>query len=115
MEVYNESTNVFFFLSSRRRHTRSLCEWSSDVCSSDLMFQGEEHHDEDEEGEHHDEDEDHGDEDHGDEDHDDHDHGDEDHGDEDHEDHDHGHHESVRVSTVLLFYCIEKPRCNYSS
>src|SRR5215204_5749522 len=25
-----------FFLSSRRRHTRSLCDWSSDVCSSDL-------------------------------------------------------------------------------
>src|SRR5438034_223967 len=27
--------NCFFF-SSRRRHTRSLCDWSSDVCSSDL-------------------------------------------------------------------------------
>src|SRR5260221_133019 len=26
---------VFFFFSSRRRHTRSLCDWSSDVCSSD--------------------------------------------------------------------------------
>src|SRR5436190_18386170 len=26
----------FFFISSRRRHTRSLCDWSSDVCSSDL-------------------------------------------------------------------------------
>src|SRR5579871_4500402 len=25
-----------FFLSSRRRHTRSLRDWSSDVCSSDL-------------------------------------------------------------------------------
>src|SRR6202012_1046597 len=24
------------FCSSRRRHTRSLCDWSSDVCSSDL-------------------------------------------------------------------------------
>src|SRR5215211_7273666 len=24
----------FFFFSSRRRHTRSLCDWSSDVCSS---------------------------------------------------------------------------------
>src|SRR5438034_7327589 len=23
----------FFFFSSRRRHTRSLCDWSSDVCS----------------------------------------------------------------------------------
>ena len=27
-----------FFFSSRRRHTRSLCDWSSDVCSSDLIF-----------------------------------------------------------------------------
>src|SRR5436190_11526764 len=26
----------FFFFSSRRRHTRSLCDWSSDVYSSDL-------------------------------------------------------------------------------
>src|SRR5204863_3049667 len=26
----------FFFFSSRRRHTRSLRDWSSDVCSSDL-------------------------------------------------------------------------------
>src|SRR5438034_1692974 len=26
----------FFFFSSRRRYTRSLCDWSSDVCSSDL-------------------------------------------------------------------------------
>src|SRR5437588_386695 len=25
-----------FFFSSRRRHTRSLCDWSSNVCSSDL-------------------------------------------------------------------------------
>src|SRR5260221_4488098 len=24
------------FFTSRRRHTRSLCDWSSDVCSSDL-------------------------------------------------------------------------------
>src|SRR6266571_6512438 len=27
----------FFFFSSRRRHTRLTCDWSSDVCSSDLM------------------------------------------------------------------------------
>src|SRR5215469_15579881 len=27
---------VIFFFSSRRRHTRSLRDWSSDVCSSDL-------------------------------------------------------------------------------
>src|SRR5574337_1700527 len=26
----------FFFFSSRRRHTRLSCDWSSDVCSSDL-------------------------------------------------------------------------------
>src|SRR2546430_7257285 len=29
---------VFFFFSSRRRHTRFDCDWSSDVCSSDLNF-----------------------------------------------------------------------------
>src|SRR5699024_11322443 len=28
---------VFFFFSSRRRHTRSKRDWSSDVCSSDLF------------------------------------------------------------------------------
>src|SRR5690349_22329996 len=28
--------SFFFFFSSRRRHTRSLRDWSSDVCSSDL-------------------------------------------------------------------------------
>src|SRR5438874_9550027 len=28
----------FFFFSSRRRHTRSLRDWSSDVCSSDLKW-----------------------------------------------------------------------------
>src|SRR5256886_12938829 len=27
---------TFFFFSSRRRHTRFDCDWSSDVCSSDL-------------------------------------------------------------------------------
>src|SRR5882762_9391321 len=27
----------FFFFSSRRRHTRFKCDWSSDVCSSDLI------------------------------------------------------------------------------
>src|SRR5260221_12428485 len=30
------NTMFIFFFSSRRRHTRSLCDWSSDVCSSDL-------------------------------------------------------------------------------
>src|SRR2546427_12041934 len=29
---------VFFFFSSRRRHTRFDCDWSSDVCSSDLSL-----------------------------------------------------------------------------
>src|SRR4030066_47211 len=28
----------FFFFSSRRRHTRFKCDWSSDVCSSDLFI-----------------------------------------------------------------------------
>src|SRR5690606_40928097 len=29
---------VFFFFSSRRRHTRFSRDWSSDVCSSDLKL-----------------------------------------------------------------------------
>src|SRR2546430_3840298 len=29
----------FFFFSSRRRHTRFDCDWSSDVCSSDLAIE----------------------------------------------------------------------------
>src|SRR5205814_6606968 len=28
---------LIFFFSSRRRHTRCLSDWSSDVCSSDLV------------------------------------------------------------------------------
>src|SRR5690242_6286607 len=37
MDRFNTRTggDVFFF-SSRRRHTRLTCDWSSDVCSSDL-------------------------------------------------------------------------------
>src|SRR2546427_42793 len=31
---------IFFFFSSRRRHTRFDCDWSSDVCSSDLLDVG---------------------------------------------------------------------------
>src|SRR5690349_22158012 len=31
-------TIYHFFFSSRRRHTRSLRDWSSDVCSSDLIL-----------------------------------------------------------------------------
>src|SRR5258706_11767543 len=30
----------FFFFSSRRRHTRLVSDWSSDVCSSDLVARG---------------------------------------------------------------------------
>src|SRR2546427_11455521 len=33
-------SRYFFFFSSRRRHTRFDCDWSSDVCSSDLAQQG---------------------------------------------------------------------------
>src|SRR2546430_16311707 len=33
-------TCLFFFFSSRRRHTRFDCDWSSDVCSSDLAAGG---------------------------------------------------------------------------
>src|SRR5260370_18172867 len=29
--------SLFFFFSSRRRHTRFKCDWSSDVCSSDVL------------------------------------------------------------------------------
>src|SRR5207249_7899044 len=32
--------SIFFFFSSRRRHTRSKRDWSSDVCSSDLQTYG---------------------------------------------------------------------------
>src|SRR2546421_9620828 len=34
--VLNASYALVFFFSSRRRHTRSDRDWSSDVCSSDL-------------------------------------------------------------------------------
>src|SRR5207237_3455223 len=33
------SLHIFFF-TSRRRHTRFKCDWSSDVCSSDLSKGG---------------------------------------------------------------------------
>src|SRR6266516_5118610 len=32
----NNVLDKFFFFSSKRRHTRSYGDWSSDVCSSDL-------------------------------------------------------------------------------
>src|SRR5256886_11347259 len=34
------SCHYYFFFSSRRRHTRFDCDWSSDVCSSDLVACG---------------------------------------------------------------------------
>src|SRR6266480_4713244 len=42
MEFFSDSPvgieeSYFFFFSSRRRHTRLTCDWSSDVCSSDLQ------------------------------------------------------------------------------
>src|SRR5256886_12534094 len=36
-EANGRRTGLFFFFSSRRRHTRFDCDWSSDVCSSDLL------------------------------------------------------------------------------
>src|SRR5690242_20608165 len=36
-----QSTGCCLFFSSRRRHTRLTCDWSSDVCSSDLAIRGE--------------------------------------------------------------------------
>src|SRR5690349_22740784 len=36
MPCYTKRFGFRFFFSSRRRHTRSLRDWSSDVCSSDL-------------------------------------------------------------------------------
>src|SRR2546430_3383181 len=35
--MYSTRVCMFFFFSSRRRHTRFDCDWSSDVCSSDLL------------------------------------------------------------------------------
>src|ERR1017187_5047019 len=37
------STFILFFFSSRRRHTRYIGDWSSDVCSSDLPDPGSRH------------------------------------------------------------------------
>src|SRR5256886_12773100 len=33
----SQREEYLFFFSSRRRHTRFDCDWSSDVCSSDLI------------------------------------------------------------------------------
>src|SRR5256886_7912370 len=37
VEARRSVWEFFFFFSSRRRHTRFDCDWSSDVCSSDLL------------------------------------------------------------------------------
>src|SRR5262245_8232559 len=36
----SSARDCFFFFASRRRHTRCLSDWSSDVCSSDLLTGG---------------------------------------------------------------------------
>src|SRR5256886_11415186 len=38
MDFQSRQVYSYFFFSSRRRHTRFDCDWSSDVCSSDLIF-----------------------------------------------------------------------------
>ena len=38
-EIMGYEVCIFFF-SSRRRHTRLVSDWSSDVCSSDLLVPG---------------------------------------------------------------------------
>src|SRR5256886_2405057 len=38
IDKYSKDVNLFFFFSSRRRHTRFDWDWSSDVCSSDLKL-----------------------------------------------------------------------------
>mgnify|MGYP007116846178 CR=1 FL=1 len=37
-DLSTEAGKIMFCYSSRRRHTRCLSDWSSDVCSSDLGF-----------------------------------------------------------------------------
>src|SRR5207237_5341772 len=54
LSLFRSGLRLFvFFFSSRRRHTRFKCDWSSDVCSSDLhcrawqwrvCVRGERHH-----------------------------------------------------------------------
>src|SRR5699024_11593634 len=38
--MFSNLSLFLFFFSSRRRHTRSKRDWSSDVCSSDLVVFG---------------------------------------------------------------------------
>src|SRR5438132_8947678 len=37
-DEWRDMHELLLFFSSRRRHTTSLCDWSSDVCSSDLSL-----------------------------------------------------------------------------
>src|SRR5256885_9614190 len=37
-DTWGQEIYMFFFFSSRRRHTRLQGDWSSDVCSSDLQW-----------------------------------------------------------------------------
>src|SRR5438270_10465178 len=39
--IFVIARSLAFFFSSRRRHTRFDCDWSSDVCSSDLTEEAE--------------------------------------------------------------------------
>src|SRR5256886_5398115 len=43
-DALHERLRRGFFFSSRRRHTRFDCDWSSDVCSSDLDYPGDQWH-----------------------------------------------------------------------
>src|ERR1039458_10807318 len=36
--LFGSAGKIFCFFSSRRRHTRCLSDWSSDVCSSDPLL-----------------------------------------------------------------------------
>src|SRR5437762_7380156 len=40
LRMFVRLISFFFFFSSRRRHTRYIGDWSSDVCSSDLVNLG---------------------------------------------------------------------------
>src|SRR5256885_12248887 len=40
LKLRRQRMSLFFFFSSRRRHTRLQGDWSSDVCSSDLELVG---------------------------------------------------------------------------
>src|SRR5258705_2036489 len=40
MDVIDWNSALYCYVQSRRRHTRCLSDWSSDVCSSDLLYGG---------------------------------------------------------------------------